>query len=307
MNEMRNGIDVSSYQQEINWEEAKRYIDFAIIRCGFGNNIVSQDDPYFKRNAEECTRLNIPFGTYLYSYATNLNMAQSEVDHTLRLIKNEKLEYPVFLDVEDRSQLILPKETLVDIVKYYCEKIEEAGYYVGIYASLSTFNGILNSEKLDPYDKWVAEWGKDFNYKGNSGMWQYTDDARVPGVPTRVDGDRAFYNYPEIIRKNGLNHLEPEKEPPRPPETVDLKYKEGDKVYLNGPLYKEENAKTVIRNYCNQEARIVKTNNVKGIEAPYELDIEGYAKENDLSETRQNRNCVCRAFMNWLKHFFQKY
>ena len=238
---MRKGVDVSSYQGTIDWNRAKDYIDFAIVRCGYGNNLVSQDDSYFERNAEECKRLNIPFGTYLYSYATNLNMAQSEVDHTLRLIKEKKLEYPIFLDVEDKSQLILPKEQLVEIVKYYCEKIEEAGYYVGIYASLSVLNGILDSEELAPFDKWVAQWGSDFSYKGRSGMWQYTDDERIPGIDTRVDGDKAFYDYPEIIRKNGLNHLE---EAPKPPETVDLKYKVGDKLYLNGPLYKRSEEHT---------------------------------------------------------------
>lgn len=302
---MRNGIDVSSYQREINWEETKKYIDFAIIRCGYGNNIMSQDDIYFKRNASECTRLRIPFGTYLYSYATNLSMAQSEVEHTLRLIRDEKLEYPVFLDVEDRSQLSLPKEDLVEIVKYYCEKIEEAGYYVGIYASLSTLNGILNSEELEPYDKWVAQWGKDFSYKGRSGMWQYTNHEQIPGVPTLVDGDRAFYNYPEIIRQNGLNHLGPETEPPEE-ETVDLKYKVGDKLYLNGPLYKDENAKEEIREYCNQQVEITKTNNLKNIAAPYELNIAGFAKENELTENRQNRNCICRAIINWIKRLFKK-
>lgn len=303
---MRKGVDVSSYQGQIDWETTKNYIDFAILRCGYGNNIVSQDDTTFNRNAEECTRLNIPFGTYLYSYATNLNMAQSEVDHTLRLIKDKKLEYPVFLDVEDKSQLSLPKETLIDIVKYYCEKIEEAGYYVGIYASLYTLNTYLNSDELNPYDKWVAQWGKDFTYQGSSGMWQYTDDARVPGIPTRVDGDHAFYDYPEIIRKNGLNHLEPVEIPPRPPETIDLKYKEKDILYLNGPLYKNEDATEEIREYCNQEVEVIKTNNVKGINAPYELNIGGFAKENELSTERLNRNCVCKAIINWLKRIFKK-
>ncbi len=301
---MRKGIDVSKYQGTINWNLAKPHIDFAIIRCGYGNNIISQDDPFFERNVEECTKLNIPYGTYLYSYATNINMAQSEVDHTLRLIRDKKLEYPVFIDVEDRSQLVLPKERLVEIVKYYCEKMEEAGYYVGIYASLSVLNGILNSEELAPYDKWVAEWGSNFNYRGRSGMWQYTDDERIPGIDTRVDGDKAFYDYPEIIRKNGLNHLEPD-ETPKPPEKIELKYKVGEQLFLNGPLYKEENAKEIIREYCNQKVEIIKTNDLKGIEAPYELNIKGFAKEVDLSIERKNRNCVCFAIINWLKRIFK--
>ena len=94
---MRRGIDVSSYQGRIDWYKVKPYIDFAIIRCGFGNNLYSQDDVYFERNARLCEELNIPYGVYLYSDATTLDDARSEVMHTLRLIKDKKLEYPVFL------------------------------------------------------------------------------------------------------------------------------------------------------------------------------------------------------------------
>ena len=63
-----DGIDVSQYQGVIDWEKVKGHIDFAIIRCGYGQDIEGQDDRMFKRNADECTRLNIPFGVYLYSY-----------------------------------------------------------------------------------------------------------------------------------------------------------------------------------------------------------------------------------------------
>ena len=68
------GMDVSKFQGEVNWETAKAAgIDFAIIRCGFGGEWDgaeenwAQDDPQWRRNADECTRLGIPFGTYLYS------------------------------------------------------------------------------------------------------------------------------------------------------------------------------------------------------------------------------------------------
>ncbi len=289
---MRKGVDVSSYQGNINWEEAKKYIDFAIIRCGYGNNIESQDDNKFAINTEECERLNIPYGTYLFSYATNLSMAQSEVEHTLRLIKDKQLEYPVFLDVEERGQLTLPKEELVNIVKYYCEKIESAGYYVGIYASLSTLNGILNDEALTKYDKWVAEWGKDFSYQGHSGLWQNTDDAKIPGINTRVDGDIAFYDYPEIIRKNGLNHLKAE-------EKANLKYQKGQKVYLNGPLYQDENGEKIKKIYKNKKVKIEETNDKKGIIAPYKINKKGYVKETDLSEEKIPRTgfFVCIQFI----------
>lgn len=296
---MRKGIDVSSYQGNINWEQAKDHIDFAIIRCGYGNNIVSQDDIKYERNVENCTSLKIPFGVYLYSYATNLKMAQSEVDHTLRLIKDYQLEYPVFLDVEDRSQLNLPKEELINIVKYYCEKIEAAGYYVGIYASLSTLNGILNSDELSKYDKWVAEWSKDFSYKGSSGLWQNTNNDSIPGIDTRVDGDIAFYDYPEIIRKNGLNHLETT-------EKTELKYKTGETLYLNGPLYQDEKGEKVIKNYKNKIVTITKTNNTPKTKAPYEVDKIGNVEEKSLTKDKLTSPCVFVKIIQFIMNLFKK-
>lgn len=81
------GMDVSKFQGEIDWEKAKAAgIDFAIIRCGFGGEWDgqeenwAQDDPQWRRNADECTRLGIPFGAYLYSYATTVEEARSEAD-----------------------------------------------------------------------------------------------------------------------------------------------------------------------------------------------------------------------------------
>lgn len=59
---VKHGIDVSKFQGLIDWQEVKKHIDFAIIRCGYGSNLESQDDPYFKRNADECTRLKSLLG-----------------------------------------------------------------------------------------------------------------------------------------------------------------------------------------------------------------------------------------------------
>lgn len=267
MYKLKKGIDVSSYQGRIDWTKVKPHIDFAILRCGFGNDIRRQDDTEFERNAEMCEKLGIPYGTYLFSYATNLDDAKSEVEHTLRLIKGKKLEYPVFLDVETRRQMALPKARLVEIVKYYCEEMEKAGYYVGIYASLDRFKSNLNSTELDAYDKWVAEWSNRFTYNKPAGMWQQTSHEDIPGIRGRVDGDIAFYDYPKIIRDAKLNHLEPDEE---------LKYKKGDKVYVSGPIYRDSSATEIARTVCDEEFTIEEVLSNE-LAAPYKVEY-GYVK-----------------------------
>ncbi len=267
---MKRGIDVSSYQGKIDWEKVKPYIDFAIIRCGYGNNLKSQDDVYFERNAKECLRLGIPFGVYLYSYATNLEEARSEVEHTLRLVKNYPLEYPVYLDVENKRQAALKREDLTDIVYYYCRELEKNGYYVGIYASENWFRGILSSPRLD-FDKWVAQWGEELTYDNEKvGMWQYTDYEDLPGIANRVDGDKALKDYPKIIRELGLNHL-----------AEKLKYKIGDSVYVSGDIYTNSDADKIKERVCDKKVEITKIDYSK--KAPYEIDNrDEWIREEDI-------------------------
>ena len=83
----RKGIDVSEWQWDIDWAKVKASgIEFAIIRCGYGENQTDQDDAKFLRNVTECERLDIPYGVYIYSYATDTASAADEADHVLRLI-----------------------------------------------------------------------------------------------------------------------------------------------------------------------------------------------------------------------------
>lgn len=265
---MTRGIDVSSWQGRIDWTRVKPHIDFAIIRCGFGRDEERYDDIYYERNSSMCSRLGIPYGVYLYSYATTLDDTKSEVEHTLRLIRDKKLEYPVFLDVESKRQMALPKRDLIEIVKYYCEEMEKNGYYVGIYSSLNRLLSNLDSNELDPYDKWVAEWNDKLTYNKPAGMWQNTSHEEMPGIRGRVDGDRALYDYPKIIRDAGLNHLD-----------ENYKYRVGDEVYVSGPIYKDSDAREIILDVCDELFKIDDV--IRGANAPYKVSI-GYIKEENL-------------------------
>ena len=94
-------IDVSHHQGAIDWEQVKNAgIAGVIIRCGYGMDQASQDDREWKRNADACARLGIPFGAYLYSYADSIEKAASEAQHALRLLAGYRLSYPVYYDIE---------------------------------------------------------------------------------------------------------------------------------------------------------------------------------------------------------------
>ena len=95
------GIDVSSHNT-VNWDAAKEAgLEFAMLRCGYGNDQADQDDRTFEENVKACERLGIPWGAYLYSYALNTADAKSELAHLLRLLKGKKPLFPIAIDMED--------------------------------------------------------------------------------------------------------------------------------------------------------------------------------------------------------------
>ena len=186
---IEKGIDVSFVQGKIDWEKvAATDISYAIIRCGYGNDEVSQDDKWWKYNADECTRLGIPFGVYIYSYALNTDEALSEAEHVLRLIEGYDLSYPIYLDLEDeRYTGSLSNKEIADIAEVFCETVQSAGYEVGIYANLDWFRNRLTDGRFGQWTRWVAQYNSECTYKKAYTMWQCTSMGTVDGIDGFVD------------------------------------------------------------------------------------------------------------------------
>lgn len=202
------GIDVSKYQGNIDWKKVKNDgVGFAIVRLGYTGTKTRKPtlDGKFKRNYAQCTKLGVNIGVYYYSTATTLKQAQKEAQFVIKQLKGKKLQYPVYIDTEDAMQAQLSKNALTSIVKEFCEMLEQAGYYVGIYSNKYWFASQLNESKLKAYDKWVAQYSDKCTYKGNYGMWQYTDRGKANGINGYVDFNKCYKDYPKIIKKAKLN------------------------------------------------------------------------------------------------------
>lgn len=202
-------IDVSYAQGQINWDQVRTTgVDGVIIQCGYGDNITSQDDKYWKRNADECTRLGIPFGAYIYSYATSMAQIESEAQHVLRLVKGYKLSYPIYLDLEEPGT----QAGAVERAKRFGDIIEAAGYWCGIYANLNWWNNYLPG--LDRFTKWVAQYNSQCEYTGaNKDIWQYSSTGRVAGIAGNVDMNECYRDFPTEIRGGSTSTTKPVAKP----------------------------------------------------------------------------------------------
>ncbi len=192
------GIDVSKWQGDIDWDSARSSISFAIIRCGYGSNLTSHDDAYFEANVEACEELGIPYGVYLYSYATSTTEAKSEANHVLRLLEGHTPSLPVYLDLEDSSiTSACTNKQILTSTEVFCNAIEAAGYEAGVYANKYWWTTYLTSSSYDQWDRWVAQYNTSCTYTGGSfSYWQYSSTGSVSGISGNVDCNYALSGAP---------------------------------------------------------------------------------------------------------------
>lgn len=214
----KKGVDISANNGNVDMEKIKKAgFDFVMIRCGYGDDIKSQDDSQFAANVKKAEKLKMPWGVYIYSYATNKTEAKSEAEHVKRLLKGKKPTLPVAFDMEDADGYkakhgAMKKSVITEICKTFLSEIKKAGYYPMLYTSLSWIGDYISKDVTDKYDLWVAQWNKTCDYKGkNLGMWQYGGETNflesnsISGVGT-IDKDKCYKDYPEIIKNGGYNN-----------------------------------------------------------------------------------------------------
>lgn len=202
---MTNGIDVSRHQGVIDWNKVKQSgVDFAMIRAGYGK-YESQKDPKFEVNYQNARAAGIKVGAYYYSYAKSVEDAKKEAEVFLKIIKGKQFEMPVAFDVEEKSQSDKGKAFVSDIIRAFCERVERAGYFVSVYANKYWLEHYIDDDCKRKYDIWLAHWAAQTDYNGRYGMWQNSSKGRIQGISGNCDTDKAYKDYPKIMREYGLN------------------------------------------------------------------------------------------------------
>lgn len=243
-------IDVSTWQGNIDWSKVKADgVQGAIIRAGFGK-VASQKDNKFERNYTNAKAVGMPIGAYWYSYATSVADAKKEAQVCLSILKGKQFEYPIYYDLEDPSMTGCGKSVLTQIATTFCETLESAGYYVGIYSNPNWLKNYLDYNTVKKYTLWLAHWGvSEPSYE--CGLWQYSSSGSVSGISGRVDMNWGYQDFPTKIKNGKFNGFgeaaEPVQpvEPPKPskPATSNgfkvgdtVRVKKGAKTYDGGSL-----------------------------------------------------------------------
>lgn len=189
------GIDVSKWQEEIDWHEVKNAgIEFAMIRIGYqteydGDCVL---DPCFVANMEGAKAAHLPVGIYFYSYAKNVKQAKTQAEWVKENLKDYEIDLPIAFDWESWNsfnQAGMSFHTINKVANVFLETLEKAGYKGMLYSSKFYLEEIWHPSE---YEIWLAQYNSRVTYEGEYSIWQMSEAGRVNGIENDVDIDVMY-------------------------------------------------------------------------------------------------------------------
>lgn len=188
------GIDVSSYQQNIDWNQVKQAgVEFAMIRLGYRGYVSGKLDldDCFLENMEGALNAGLDVGVYFFSQALTEEEAVEEAEYVLNWIRGYDISYPIVFDWEEVDAQARTDEMnmlmLTGCAVAFCETIQEAGYTPAVYFNQAYGYQQLNLPSLKDYEFWLAAYEETPTFHFDFQMWQYTSQGAVPGIQGPVD------------------------------------------------------------------------------------------------------------------------
>lgn len=189
------GIDVSKWQEEIDWQEVKNAgVEFAMIRIGYqaeydGDCIL---DPCFIANIEGAKAVQIPVGIYFYSYAKNVEQAKSQAEWVKENLRNYEIDLPIAFDWESWNSFNkagMSFYTINKVANTFLDSLEKAGFEGMLYSSKAYLEDIWYPTK---YEVWLAQYNSKVTYEGEYSIWQMSESGKVNGIKNNVDIDVMY-------------------------------------------------------------------------------------------------------------------
>ena len=198
------GIDVSYYQGNINWQLVKDSgIEFVIIRVGYrgyGTGKLCLDNK-FSEYIQGAKASGLKVGAYFFSQALNEEEAREEAAFMLQYLQGYSLDFPVAYDMENwdpeyrtygLSQQQITKNSVV-----FCEVVKAAGYTPMVYYGRGNYQNFDTALLSSRYKIWFAHYTSQTDYTGHYDIWQFTSQAKCPGISGNVDKNVMYVNVEE--------------------------------------------------------------------------------------------------------------
>lgn len=215
--------DVSKFNvpENIDWkkmrEDGVQAVILRIAGRGYGLDKTLYRDTAFAEHYKNATAAGLAVGVYFFSYALDASKAKEEAELTIKILKENdcKLAMPVFIDIEeysaggvlDRQHERAGKAACSTVVNTFCDVIEDAGYYPGVYCNKSFAETLLEPSVFTGRAVWIAHYAVTCGYTGRLDMWQYTDRGRVAGYSGNIDLSYCYVDFPSIIGEKAAGYF----------------------------------------------------------------------------------------------------
>jgi lysozyme len=184
-----HGIDVSRYQEKINWKEISGFksgkdsvgITFAFVKATEGQSLL---DRYFFYNWEETKKHNIIRGAYHY-YKPNVN-STVQAANFIKHVKLRTGDLPPVLDIEEVGKH--GSANMKKGIKNWLKIIEKHyGVKPIIYTNVNFFKKHLSGKEFNGYHFWIAHYTKTTpKVDKNWLFWQYSDKGVIKNIRSKV-------------------------------------------------------------------------------------------------------------------------
>lgn len=201
------GVDVSSYQGEIDWEIlSKENIDFAFIKATEGS---THTDKYFDSNLKNALKTNLAVGAYHFFSFDSAGKTQAE--HFISVVPKTNGMLPPVVDVEfysDKKENPPSKEYVTEelyailsiLEKHYCVKpiiyTTEEIYDLYIKENFNDYDLWIRNVICKP-DKSIADW-KFWQYTNREVLNGYSGDEKYIDVNVFNGSAKEFFNYQRV-------------------------------------------------------------------------------------------------------------
>ena len=185
----KQGIDVSHYQGEIDWERVanETNIKFVYIKATEGS---SHKDTLYHRNTEQARRAGIAVGSYHY-FHPNVPVAV-QYNNFMSLVDPSTQDLIPVIDIEEKGRK--PSKQICDSLdKFSSMVLAQWGTRPIIYTHQRFYNYLLQ-RSFDDHILWIARYGA-YQFKPTPSLeddrectiWQYSNRGVVEGIKGFVD------------------------------------------------------------------------------------------------------------------------
>lgn len=176
------GVDVSHYQGEIDWEVlGGSGIEFAFIKATEGSSHV---DEMFTANWENVKETDLYAGAYhFFSFDSP---AETQADLFIRTVPKETGRLAPVVDIEfygDKKVKRPDPGSVREQLDIFLQRLEEHyGVKPVIYTTMIVYNSYIKGYYQE-YPLWIRNvyYSPDFDMKGDWTFWQYSDTDKLDG------------------------------------------------------------------------------------------------------------------------------